>query len=179
MASPVLAGIGRQADHVLRAETRDRAFDGGRAAGAEAEFPREFGRDVLAWLAAHQLQRLHQAPVGHDIQERGLLQFHRESLPQRLVEHGFACRVPERRDDNPVPLGEGFHAARADEQSGSGSQSCRHDNRKGDGSELDASDRPGAAGDECVWRREDSGRGRELGETLARGAGRWSSAVGL
>ena len=95
-----------QSEDVLTAEARDRAFQDGGARGPHADVLRDLGSQPRIRRLVHQTQRSSDPFVGDEAEERRLLQLHRQSLPQRLVEHRIACLVGEIGEDDRVLVGE-------------------------------------------------------------------------
>ena len=95
-----------QAEDVLTAERRDRSFQDGGAAGPDAHALRDVGGQSCIRRLVHQRQRSADAFVGDEAEERRLLQLHRESLSQRLVEHRIAGRVGELGEHDRVLVGQ-------------------------------------------------------------------------
>jgi len=94
-----------QAEDVLTAERRDRPFQDGRARGPDAHPLRDFRSQSRIRRHVHQRQRSSDALVGHEAEERRLLQLHGQSLSQCFVEHGVPRPIREVGQDDSVVLG--------------------------------------------------------------------------
>ena len=103
-----------QAEDVLTAERRDRSFQDGGAGGPDAHAPRNVGSQSRIRRLVHQRQRSPDAFVGDEAEERRLLELHRESLSERLVEHRVARRVGELGEHDRVLVGERRRTAAID-----------------------------------------------------------------
>ena len=102
----IVAVHGFQADDVLRAQAGDGAFDGGGAGGALADVASEIVSEAGVFWLRHEGERLRDALVGEQVQERGLFQLRREALAKRAIEDGVAGGVDEVGEDDGIFFGE-------------------------------------------------------------------------
>ena len=103
-----------QSEDVLTAEARDRSFQHGGAPCPDAHALRNVGSQSRIRRLVHQWQRSSDALLRDQAEERRLLELHRESLPQRFVEHRIAGRVGELGEHDRVLVGQRRGAAAVD-----------------------------------------------------------------
>ena len=94
-----------QAEDVLTAERRDRSLEDGRARGPDADLLRDFRSQSRIRRHVHQRQRSSDALVGHEAEERRLLQLHGQSLSQCFVEYWVPRPIREVGQDDTVLVG--------------------------------------------------------------------------
>ena len=112
--SPVAQLVARSPRTVLTAQRRNRSLEHRRAAGPHAHALRDVGSQSRIRRLVHQRQRSSDAFVGDEAEERRLLELHRESLSQRVVEHRIAGRVGELGEHDRVLVGERRRPRRED-----------------------------------------------------------------
>lgn len=90
-----LAAFGSEADHVLVPEPRDRSVEDRGAAGSFADRERDRRGQACVGRLRHHRERLLDAVVRHEAEERRLFELDDQSLAQRDVERRIAGRVRE------------------------------------------------------------------------------------
>ena len=113
-----------QAEDVLTAERRDRSFQDGGAARSRADALRQVGSQSRVRRLIHQRQRSSDALLGDEAEERRLLQLHRQSLSQRIVEHRIAGRVGELGEHDRVLVGQRRRRSRIEDVAHRGQGDC-------------------------------------------------------
>ena len=103
---PRRAVLRPQTKDVLTAERRDRSLQDGGATRPSADALRQVGSQARVRLLIHQWQRSSDALLGDEAEKRRLLQLHRQSLSQRIVEHRIAGRIGELGEHDRVLVGQ-------------------------------------------------------------------------
>jgi len=95
---------GLEDQNVQRAQSRDRAVDHRLGAEPLADLAGEVGGQALVRRPSHERQRLADAVVRDDVEERRLAELYRERVRQRRVEHRLGGLVLEAGEQDLVPL---------------------------------------------------------------------------